>query len=167
MKRLFPSVIAVLGVSLFLMTGCNPKKDKDIVKPAAKKGMPHDHADTGPHKGALGEWGDDEYHFEFTVDHEKKQATIYILDGTAAKAAPIAGEEMLLILTHEKTPIKIALKAEREKDDPEGKSSRYVGVHDALGVEMEFKGEVSGKVGATPYRGDFAEKAGHDHVHKK
>ena len=53
-----------------------------------------DHPDRGPHGGALAEWGEEEYHAEFTADHANKQATIYILDGTAKKAAPVAAENV-------------------------------------------------------------------------
>ena len=157
MKRMFASVIAVLAVSLVFSTGCTPKKEKDPVKSVVKKD--HDHPDKGPHGGPLLEWGAEEYHVEYVFDRDKKQATVYILDDSAAKASPIAVEEVTLTLTHTKDPIKVALKADPNKDDPKGKSSRFVAVHDALGDSAAFKGEIGTKIGDKDYHDEFAEKA--------
>jgi hypothetical protein len=63
-----------LLATLALLSGA-PAQDKN--KPADKA----DHPEFGPHKGALAEWGEEEYHLEFTVDHKGQQATVYVLDG--------------------------------------------------------------------------------------
>jgi hypothetical protein len=133
----------------------------------AKAKQVHDHPDEGPHGGALAEWGDEKYHAEFTVNHAKKQATVYILDGSVKKASPIAAETITLSLTNVKPPLQVTLKAEPQEGDPKGQASRFVGTHDALGKEMDFEGEISGKVGETPYSGTFKEKAEHEHKHDK
>ena len=51
------------------------------------------------------------------------------------------------------------------RGESNGVSSRFVGVHDSLGVVQEFAGTISGEVDGTPYSGEFAEEAhvGHDH----
>jgi hypothetical protein len=140
---------------LLTSAGCGGKKDAS--KPIVKKDHPH--PDKGPHGGALAEWGADEYHVEYVFDRDKKQATFYILDGdTASKATPIAAETVTLTLKHTKMPVEIVLKADRDKDDPEGKSSRFVAVHDALGEKIAFKGEISGKIGDKAFADDFEEK---------
>lgn len=152
-----------LGVLLALLAaGCMTKPGEQ----RERRGAAHDHPDHGPHGGALVEWGEEDYHPEFTVDHAKKQATVYILDRNAKKASPIATETITLTLTHRTPPVQVTLKADPQEGDPAGSASRFVGTHEELATEMEFKGEISGKVGDKPYAGTFAEKP-HDHEPKK
>jgi hypothetical protein len=122
----------------------------------------HDHPANGPHKGALAEWGDEEYHVEITFDHDKKQAVIYILDEKAKKAKPIDASE-IIITVKAKPPVTLKLKATPEKDDPKGMCSRFIGTHDLFAKHKDFEGTVSGKVGNKPYSGDFKAKHSHDH----
>jgi hypothetical protein len=103
-------------------------------------------------------WGDEKYHAEFTVDRARKQATVYLLDGSARKPSPIPADTILLTLTNLKPPVQITLKKDPQTGDPAGSASRFVGTHDKLGAEGEFTGEISGKVGDTPYTGEFPEK---------
>jgi len=161
--------LLVVAATVMLAGGCARDKPKAPSTDAKKKDgkAPHDHPDAGPHGGALAEWGDEEYHAEFTVDHGKKQATVYILDGSAKKAAPIAAETVNLTLTHAKPAVQITLKADPDKDDPKGKSSRFVGAHDKLGEERPFEGELSTKIGDTPYTGTFHEEEEDEHEKKK
>ena len=163
-----------LATGILVAPGCNTKapqqggdqkKMEDAKNTTTKK---DDHPHEGPHDGALAEWGEEKYHAEFTVDREKKQATVYMLDGTAKKAAPIAVDSITLSLTNFKPSVQITLKADPDKGDPKGSSSRFVGTHEKLGEKMEFKGEISGKVGDTPYTGKFEEEhKGHKHEKKK
>jgi hypothetical protein len=104
------------------------------------------------------EWGDEEYHLEFTADRAGKQATVYVLDGSARKATPIAAETLTLTLKHVTPPVTVTLKAEPMEGEAKGSSSRFVGTDDRLGEAGPFKGEVRGKVGETPYSGSFTEK---------
>jgi hypothetical protein len=48
---------------------------------------PHDHGN-GPHGGALADWSGGKFHAEFTVNHDRKEATVYLLgaDGKTAHA---------------------------------------------------------------------------------
>jgi len=93
-----------------------------------------EHPTHGPHKGAIAEWGDqDEYHVEFTVDHAKKEATVYILGKDVKTAKPIKAKEITLTLKLS-PPVTLKLAAAPEQADPPDTSSRFVG-----------KDEVSGK----------------------
>ncbi len=119
----------------------------------------HEHG-AGPHDGTLADWGGGKYHVEFTVDHDKKQATAYILGNDEKTAVPIEAEEITLSI---KDPaFTTTLAASPQDADAEGKSSRFVGNHDSLGVVKEYEGSMSGVVDDTPYSGNFKEEA-HDH----
>lgn len=151
-------IVAALAVGL--AAGCTkPAESKTKPAPAAA------HPEEGPHGGALAEWGDDEaYHAEFTVDHKTKQATVYILGGDAKTAKPIATKELTLTLK-QTPPVAVKLTASPQSGDPEGKSSRFVGTHDAFGVEKEFEGSIVATVDGAQRAGDFKEKDEHGHKH--
>lgn len=157
---------AVLGSALAFAVGCGSGSTALPTPNTPKKAAPekaHDHPHEGPHDGALAEWGEEEYHIEFTVDHKSQEATIYVLDGTAKKALPVDAKELTLTLKLT-PPVTITLNAKPETTDAAGKSSRFVGKHAVLGKEQEFTGTISGVVGGKPYSGDFAEEA-HNHKH--
>lgn len=52
----------------------------------------------------------------------------------------------------------LKLVAKPAKDDPEGKSSVFVGKSDAFKSEKKLVGVISGKVGTKPYTGEFKQK---------
>lgn len=129
----------------------------------------HDHSEeghahgVGPHDGTVADWGGGKYHVEFTVDHDKQQATVYILGSDEKTATPIDAESIELSI---KAPeMLVTLKASPQESDPEGKSSRFVGTHEKLGVVQEYAGTMTGVVDGTPYSGDFKEEAHGDHKH--
>lgn len=150
--RFFRSGLLMLAVALMSLGGSQQSFAQDK----------HEHPSAGPHKGALAEWGEEEYHVEVTFDHKAKAVIIYILDEKAKKAKPIAASEVVLTIKG-KPPVTLKVKANPEKDDPKGTSSRFAGTHDIFGKHQDFQGTVSGKVGNKPYSGDF--KAKHDHDH--
>ena len=164
--RRFPPVPAALGAALlFALAGCFPADSARGGKAKGGHGHAHAHPDEGPHHGALAEWGEEEYHPEFTVDHKTQEATVYILDGNAKKAKPIKAKSIGLALKLQ-PPVTLTLDAKPQQGDPEGASSRFVGKHAALAKEQEFEGTISGEVDGKPYSGDFKEKAGgHGHKH--
>jgi hypothetical protein len=124
-------------------------------KPAKHEGHDQAHG-AGPHGGTLSDWGGGQYHVEFTVDHDKQEATIYILGDDEKTPSSIKAEEIQLSI---KAPaFQIALKAFPQDGDPEGGSSRFVGKHENLGKVQEFAGTISGEVDGTPYTGDFVEE---------
>lgn len=159
------SLLALGLMGALSLWGCARDINQDKKEPGPKAG--HKHPDEGPHGGALAEWGNEEFHAEFLVDHGKKEATVYILDGLADKTVPIKEESLTLIIKNVQPPANIILKADPQKDDPKDRSSRFTGRHDALGKEMEFEGEISGKIGDKAYTGEFKEKAHKGHKHPK
>jgi hypothetical protein len=167
-SRLRIGGIALLVVLAVLAAGCSNSAGRGKGDGAAaskgKKAAGDIHPSKGPHGGALAEWGEEEYHVEFTVDHGQQQATVYVLDGTAKKAKPIPAKQLTLAL---KQPVvTVTLEASPQEGDPAGSASRFVGKEAALAQEQEFAGTISGEVRGKPYAGDFAEKE-HDHKHEK
>jgi hypothetical protein len=148
---------AVAVAALALATGC-PSNEKDRGKATAtggateKKGGGH----VAPHKGAIAEWGDEEYHVEVTVDPEKKEAKAYIYgpDHEEMKEATIAADKLLLSM---KKPavFQLTLTPENRKG---GKASVYSGKDDRLGEKGPIEGTVSAEFGGKQYSGPFRKK---------
>jgi hypothetical protein len=115
----------------------------------------HSHG-SGPNGGAIADWGGGKYHAEFTVDHDKKQATVYILDSDAKAPAPVKASELVLSIND--PAFEVELRPQPLEDETGGASSRFVGQHDNLGIVREFAGTISGEVDGTPYAGDFKEE---------
>jgi hypothetical protein len=113
----------------------------------------HHHHGAGPHGGVLAEW--DDYHVEFTVDHPKQHATVYILASDAKSPAPIESKSVLLHLSD--PSVRLDLAPQPLPDDPAGKSSRFTGQHQALGTVREFAGSLGAVISGTPYAADFSE----------
>jgi hypothetical protein len=143
-------LVAVLAVIVFI--GCDKKTDPSKPKPAA-----HNHPTTGPHGGQLVEWGEEEYHLELLMDRKGGEATVYVLDGSAVKAAPIKAKDLTMTLKAE-PPVTLKLAAKPETGDPAGSSSRFTGKSDALSKDQPLTGTINGEVEGKPYTGDFAEK---------
>ena len=69
--------LVILAV-LILAAGCNTNKGKPKAGGKNSEEESHVHG-TGPHGGTIADWGGGKYHIEFTVNHEKQEATVYIL----------------------------------------------------------------------------------------
>ncbi|OUT56993.1 MAG: hypothetical protein CBB71_16980 [Rhodopirellula sp. TMED11] len=177
MKMFHPLLALSAAIGLFVVAGCNQQSatpTPDSTPPAetstdqasgdVEEGQDHSvvghtHG-AGPHDGTIADWGGGKYHAEFTVDHDKQEATVYILGPDEKTATPIKAEEILLII---KDPaMEVTLKATPQDDDPADAASRYVGNHEKLAVVQEYAGTITGVIDGTPYSGDFAEVA-HDH----
>ena len=170
------NAIALLSaICLFTATGCQKETPAPAVatapaKPAAVKpaddhgpgGHSHSGHGAGPHDGTLADWGGGKYHVEFTVDHDKKSTTVYILGGDEKTPAPVKTVDGKLLLTITEPAFQVELKAKPLEGEADGLSSRFVGQHDNLGIVREFAGSISGEVDGTPYAGDFKEEP-HDH----
>ena len=159
--------VGLLAALAFAFAGCSPKPDVGKAKPDSKSGHAHEHSEVWPHEGTLVEWGDEEYHPEFTVDHKAKQVTVYLLDGTAKKAPNVDAAkitDLKLTINNVAPPITVDLKHDPAKSGDKGIA--FVATHDKFATEMEFKGNISGKVDGKPYSGDFAEKDEHHHDKK-
>lgn len=123
----------------------------------------HDHAHgAGPHGGTLADWGGGKYHVEFTVDHDAKEAVVYVLGADEKTPTPVTLADGKLLLTLREPACQIELVA-RPLAGETTAASRYAGRHDSLAVVREFAGTISGAVDGTPFAGDFEE---HAHEHK-
>lgn len=111
----------------------------------------------GPHGGTIADWGGGKYHVEFTVDHEKQEATAYILGTDEKTPVPIDAEE--ISLTIKDPSFTTTLAAKPLGSELMGGASRFVGTHESLGVVQEYEGSVSGVIDDTPYSGNFKEEA--------
>ena len=165
------SVLATLCLctSILITSGCDSTSTVDSTD---SKSSSHTHADgsvhsddhphgdghihgTGPHGGTLAAWGE-KYHAEFTVDHDKQEATVYILGSDKKSSASIDAKE--ISLTIKEPSFTIALASSPLDSKVMGGSSRFVGTHEGLGVVMEYEGTMSGVVEETPYSGSFKEE---------
>ncbi len=168
MKRLL--VLLASATMLFWALGCGqaPAPAPAPTPQPAAGGEDHGHDDhvhgAGPHGGTLTDWGGGAYHVEFTVDHDKKEATIYILGSDEKSPTPIKAQSIHLTINDPMTELDLAAKP--LEGEAEGTSSRFVGTHDTIGIVKEFAGTISGEVEGTPYTGDFKEEPhGADHQH--
>lgn len=167
-KRLATSLVVTCAVLLCFL-GCNRPANQPVEKttPSQAAGTSeaeHGHAHgAGPHGGAVADWGGGKYHVEFTVDHDQKEATVYILSGDEKTPAPVKADKLLL--TIKQPSFQVELMPAPQKGEIEG-ASRFVGTDEKLGVVQEFAGTISGEVEGTPYAGDFAEEAHADQEHK-
>ncbi|MBL8825519.1 MAG: hypothetical protein JNM18_00950 [Planctomycetaceae bacterium] len=113
---------------------------------------------TGPHEGAVADWGGGKYHVEFTVDHDKQEATVYVLGSDEKTAAPIKAKDGKLLLSIAQPAFQVELIAAPEAGESGGVASKYVGKHEKLGIVQEFAGSISGEAEGTPYVGEFKEE---------
>ena len=157
--------LIVVGVLAFV-AGCSDsqqpaKTDSHANEEHADHAGDHAGHGAGPHDGTLADWGGGKYHVEFTVDHNKQEATVFILGDDEKTASPIKAEEIQLSI---KDPVmQVTLKAVPQEGDAAGSASRFVGNHESLGVVQEYAGTITGVVEDTPYSGDFKEEAhGHE-----
>jgi hypothetical protein len=152
----------VCTVLIACLVGCNSKPGGGPrgAARADKAGEVEDHSHgTGPHGGTVADWGGGKYHVEFCVNHDKQEATVYLLKGDATTPAPIKTDKLLLSI---KDPvIQVELQAVPLEGDSPGACSRFVGKHERLGKEQEFAGTISGEIDGKPYAGDFKEEPDH------
>ena len=164
MKKLELTFASLVALStLGLLIGCGGSTEPaasgpqaDLQQPAEQSGgHGHGHG-AGPHDGTLADWGGGKYHVEFTVDHDKQEATVYILGDDEKTPSPIAAEEIQLSITD--PVMQVTLKAAPQASDAAGSASRFVGNHESLGVVQEYAGTITGVIDGTPYSGDFKEE---------
>lgn len=148
-------------LSVVLFAGCKNSQES-APKASGTPTVAHGHDDddhshgTGPHGGTIFDLGGGAYHAEFCMDHDKKQATIYILGGDAKKASPIKADK--LALTIKQPAFQLELKATPQTGDPAGSSSCFSGNHANFATKQEFAGSVTVEIAGKPYSGDFKEE---------
>ena len=89
---------------------------------------------------------------------------MYIVGGDEKTPSPIKAEKIHLVINDPMS--EFDLTAKPLEKETEGKSSRFVGTHDTMGIVKEFAGTISGEIEGTPYTGDFKEEPhaeGHKH----
>lgn len=150
-----------------------PPPPSTTAKDNAKEDHAHPHKSdgghghgAGPHEGTLADWGGGKFHVEFTVDHDKQEATIYVLGSDEKTAAPIKATDGKLLLTITEPSFQVELTAQPLEGEADGNASRFVGKDERLGVVQEFAGTISGEVDGTPYAGEFKEEPHTDHEKK-
>jgi hypothetical protein len=140
-----------------ILGGCKGSEEAKPKPVADSHDHPHEHG-AGPHGGTVADWGGGKYHIEFTVDHDKKEAAVYVLGSDEKTLVPVKVAKGELLLTINQPAFQVVLKSAPEPGDPKGASAKYVGTDDRLGVVQEFAGTISGEVDGTPYAGDFQEE---------
>ena len=162
MKKLNLTLTSRIAIGTFaFVAGCGDSQQPVTHNNAQQ---PANHSDdsghaghgAGPHDGTLADWGGGKYHVEFTVDHDKQEATVFILGDDEKTPSPIEAEEIQLSISD--PMMQVTLKAAPQEGDPEGSASRFVGNHESLGVVQEYAGTIRGTVDGTPYRGEFKEE---------
>lgn len=161
---------ALLTACLMAAAGCQQQAPAPAPEaksaPADDHGHEHGGHGAGPHEGTLADWGGGKYHVEFTVDHDKKEATIYVLGSDEKTPAPVKTADGKLLLSITQPAFQVELAASPLEGEAEGTASRFVGTHDSLGIVREFAGTISGDVEGTPYAGEFKEEPHGAHDHK-
>lgn len=162
---------SVIGLSAF-SAGCqsNEADYRPISKGVrVKPPVAHEHGDDGPHGGHLVELGEEEYHAEVVLDVKTKAVNVYLLAADPHKPAPVDAREVVLELTIDgKTGPHVA-KPSPQKDDPSGKSSRFVLANDPdikakIDDEHELVGRVNVSINGKAYSGEITHDHGsHDH----
>ena len=151
-----------IACSLAAVIGCgsqpnNAAKTSGGAKTDAKTPEKEEHSHgSGPHGGTITDWGGGAFHVEFTVNHDKKEATVYILGGDEKSPTPIKTAKVHLVINDPATELDLTA---QPLDGEKVGASRFVGTHDNLGKVQEFAGTISGDVEGTPYTGDFKEVA--------
>lgn len=104
----------------------------------------------------MGHFGPGHGHFEFTVDHDLKEARIFLLmeDGERPQALPLES----LILSIDDPTFTLEMKAVPGKEDRAGFSSSFVGKHYKLGIVREFSGRIEGLLEGRKISGRFKEE---------
>ena len=170
------SLCSGLLLALTFAIGCDNAKPPAPAAPKppaasttpAKDDHGHGHAahGTGPHEGAVADWGGGKFHVEFTVDHDKQEATVYVLGSDEKSGSSVKATDGKLLLNIKEPSFQVDLVAMPLDGESEGTASRFVGKHESLGKVQEFSGTISGEVDGTPYTGDFKEEPHADHEKK-
>ena len=130
---------ALCAASMAVQAFGAPPATKPGDKPAAKADA-HEHAEVGPHKGALIELGEEEYHAEFVLDEKTHTVSIYLMDGAVKNYVAIPAKEITVTLKHDGKPESFKLKAKPQKTDPAGMSSMFTLKDEEFVEDLHHKG---------------------------
>lgn len=161
-------VVAVAATGCSRQSGTAPTaKNKGAAKDSGKE-KAHVHG-KGPNGGVVFDLG--KHHAEFTVDHPKKECTIFILGEDEKTPTPVAAKELTLNTKATKTeggkavpPMTIKLLPRGESG---GRATKFVGADPGLGNVADFSGTVLGEIDGRPSQGEFKEEEHDDHKQEK
>jgi predicted small lipoprotein YifL len=162
-------------VTLAGLAGCGESRPTErpgaaSIVAANHEGEPaHDH--NAPHGGHIVDLGSGKFHAELTHDDATRKVGVYVLDSTAAQAAPIDAESIAVNCLVDGRPAQFMLAAAPQPDDPPGTASHFELVSEALCNAWDAPGagaRLNVLIGGKPYTGDVAahdHAAGHSHSH--
>jgi hypothetical protein len=172
----------VLAASLLALSafaaGCqsNEAEFRPVAKGVRVKAAPspHEHGEEGPHGGHLVELGEEEYHAEVVLDVKAKAVDVYVLASDPHKPQAIDAKEVVLELKIDGKTGPHAAKPSPQKDDPPGKSSRFILADDPdikakIDDEHELEGHVNVTINGKAYSGAITHEhaSHHDHTQTK
>ncbi len=160
-------VAAAFLFSLSILAGCGKEEAKKDDHHDDHKADAHAHAETGPHKGQLIEFGKEEYHGELVHDDAAHKVTIYLLDFAAVKSVAIADPELTVNLVVDGKPAQFKLPAVAQSDDPAGQSSRFELVNEAFCEALDdpkTTGRLNVTIAGKTYSGEV-QHGDHGHAH--
>src|SRR5688572_788019 len=96
-RRALAAACVALLVAKGLGCSNNPPPAQTPPASVSQEGGDHVHG-SGPHGGTVTDWGGGAYHLEFTVEHDKKQATVYVLGSDEKTPAPIKASKIHLVI---------------------------------------------------------------------
>jgi hypothetical protein len=159
----------LLAGAAALALGCvgdppKPKKNPATRPPGKASAARHADHEPGPHGGVVFDLG--KYHGEFVLKPGSDEATLYVLDDDEKTPAPIAATQLDVTL---KSPaVTVEFKPQPLPGEPNGKSSRFVGKHEAFAARQSLEATVIGMIDGKPSEGRFeADAAGTPHSRHK
>jgi len=173
MKRSLPTVLLTISIATLGLSGCTNTAPESmpvaiqVGTDGSNDHAGHAHPSEGPHHGSLIELGNEEYHAELVHDEASGTVTIYVLDGAATQAVPIAATEVTINTRHEGKPRQFQLAASPDEGDTQGNSSRFVSEDAELGEHLHAEdagAKLVLSIDGKSYRGEIRHDHDHDHA---
>jgi hypothetical protein len=176
MRTYFGPALAALGPMLW--SGCDHAADEFAESCGSKCSHPldhngheashsdgtgaNDHTHEGPNGGRLIVLGDENYHAELVIDHEKAEATVRVLDRSGRKPVCVDQSEITLNVHCDGRPHQIKLVAVDASDLPTNTRCCFRGTSDVLRGDCQLGGRLNIVIRGKPYTGRVAHHEG-DH----
>jgi hypothetical protein len=127
----FSLLTGFVAVCLVAVYGCS---QGPVTGPGgeATAAAEHGHEHEGPHGGHIIELGATDHHAELTHEEASHRIGIYILDGAAKTASPIAAESVTINVAEDGEPTAYVLPAVAQPGDFEGGASYFELVSEPL-----------------------------------
>jgi hypothetical protein len=122
---------ALVACYVLGLAGC-VKVESGAGESASADGHEHAHDHEGPHGGHIVELGSETHHAELTHDDESHRIGVYLLDGDAKTAAPIAAESVTINVSEDGKPTAYTLPALAQPGDGSGMASYFELVSEPL-----------------------------------